>query len=152
VPVLLVRHAVAVARRRWDGPDDLRPLTGRGSRQAQALVGLLERFGVARVLSSPSARCRDTVAPLAHHRSLPVEEVDDLAEGRAGAATALARSCADVDVVLCTHGDVVPEVLEALDEGRLGLARHVPLAKGSVWLLEGRDGGFTGACYLPPPA
>ena len=36
--LLVVRHARAGSRRHWDGPDETRPLSGRGRRQAKALV------------------------------------------------------------------------------------------------------------------
>ena len=152
MPVLLVRHAIAVARKDWDGPDQLRPLSKRGARQAKALVDQLSGFDVARVLSSPSSRCLATVEPLARARGLAVEETEDLAEGEGFAAARLARACVDTDVVLCTHGDVVPVVLDALDGGALGLGRHVRYAKGSTWVLETSGGAFTGAGYLLPPA
>ena len=152
MPVLLVRHAIAVARRDWDGPDELRPLSERGARQAEALVGQLAPFHVTRVLSSPSARCVATVHPLALARGVAVEEIGELAEGEAPAAARLARSCADADVVLCTHGDVVPVVLDELDGGALGLGRHVRCAKGSTWVLESSGGAFAGSAYLVPPA
>lgn len=145
MPVLLVRHAAAGSRRRWDGDDAARPLDDRGRRQAAALPVALARFAVARVLSSPAARCMDTVAPL----GLPVEREHALAEGNGHEAVALVRSLLGAAgspdgeaVVLCTHGDVIPEVLAALgvdDGGRC--------AKGSTWVLDG-----DGARYLPPPA
>ncbi len=152
MPVLLVRHAIAVARKDWDGPDELRPLSKRGARQSEALVDQLAAFDVARVLSSPSSRCLATVDPLARARGLAVEETADLAEGEGPAAARLARGCVDTDVVLCTHGDVVPVVLEELDGGALGLARHVRYAKGSTWVLETSGRAFTGSHYLVPPA
>ncbi len=152
MPVLLVRHAIAIARKDWDGPDELRQLSKRGARQAEALVDQLAGFDVARVLSSPTSRCVATVEPLARARGLRVEETPDLAEGEGPAAARLARACVDTGVVLCTHGDVVPVVLDELDGGALGLGRHVRYAKGSSWVLETSDGAFTGARYLGPPA
>jgi phosphohistidine phosphatase SixA len=40
VPIYLVRHAKAKNRLGWTEPDDLRPLTKMGFRQAEALVAL----------------------------------------------------------------------------------------------------------------
>jgi len=60
----LVRHAKAGSRSAWSGPDDLRPLTKTGRRQADALGDLLAERRVTRVVSSPSVRCRQTVEPL----------------------------------------------------------------------------------------
>lgn len=74
--ILLVRHAIAVARRSWEGDDDLRPLTPRGERQAVSLPVVLRPFAIDRLVSSPAVRCTATLGPLAEVRSLAVEERD----------------------------------------------------------------------------
>jgi phosphohistidine phosphatase SixA len=144
VSVLLVRHAKAGDRDKWDDRDDLRPVTAKGQAQAEALVDQLAEYHVERVLSSPYLRCTQTVAPLAAARGLAVEPTDDLAEGEAPAGLALVRSLLDAagDTVLCTHGDVVEEVLDAL-----GVQREDFTRKGATWVLT-RDG----ARAFPPPA
>jgi 8-oxo-dGTP diphosphatase len=143
VPVLLVRHAKAGNRDTWQAPDDVRPLTPKGEAQAEALVQLLAGFDVVGVLSSPYLRCSQTVAPLAAARGLAVEPRDDLAEGAGPAGVALVRNLlpADGATVLCTHGDVVEEVLDAL-----GVRRGAGTRKGATWVLDGTD-----ALALPPP-
>ena len=151
VALLLVRHAHAGARKDWDGDDRLRPLSARGRRQAEGLVGLFEPFAGQRLLSSPYERCVATLRPLAERFSLRVEPLEELAEGNATAALALVRALADEKVAVCTHGDVVAEVLVALaDEDRLDLGDRPRQAKGSTWVLEASDGRFVTARYLPP--
>ncbi len=89
------------------------------------------------MLSSPYLRCTQTVAPLAAARGLDVEEVAELAEGSTNEdVLRLLRSLDARCVVLCTHGDVVDElvgeeqpkgstdVLE-LDGDRLSRVRHL---------------------------
>ena len=141
--VLMVRHAKAGDRDRWEEPDDLRPLTAKGQAQSEALVGTLATFDVVRVLSSPYLRCSQTVAALAAARGLAVEPCDDLAEGQAVAGLALVRSLAGrpAYTVLCTHGDVVEEVLDALE-----VRRDEGTRKGATWVLD-----ENGARHLPPP-
>jgi phosphohistidine phosphatase SixA len=131
--VLLVRHAKAGDRENWGAPDDLRPLTPKGEAQAGALVAQLAPFAVDRVLSSPYLRCSQTVAPLAAARGLTVQPSDDLAEGEGLAGTALVRALLDGDTytVLCTHGDVVEEVLDDLGVRRDGYTK-----KGATWVLN----------------
>jgi 8-oxo-dGTP diphosphatase len=103
------------------------------------------------VLSSPYQRCLQTVGPVAARYNVPVEQVDELAEGQSSAAVKLVRSLAGQGVVVCTHGDVVAEILVALaDEDRLDLGTNPRQAKGSAWVLEGRDGSFASAKYFPP--
>lgn len=152
--VLLVRHAVALSRSLWAGDDAARPLNERGRRQADALVDHLAPFAVTRVASSPTVRCVDTVAPAAAARGLEVVEEGDLEEGNGTAAARLVRSLLDEpgDVVLCTHGDVVGDVLTELDKEGARLGSEDRCQKGSTWVL-GRDGkGRVEGRYLPPPA
>lgn len=149
--ILVVRHAKAGDRMAWSEPDHLRPLTAKGLAQADALVASLAGFDVARVLTSPYVRCVQTVAPLGAARDLPVEASDDLAEGAGTAALALARAlaagaAATADVVLCTHGDVVFELLDGLS-----LPTAVPMKKGSTWVLAVAGGRVADASYLAPP-
>jgi phosphohistidine phosphatase SixA len=151
--VLLIRHAHAASRREWGGDDRSRPLTDKGNRQALTLPKTLQSFAPQRVLSSPYHRCVCTVEPLASHFGLNVEIAEALAEGSGLAALALVRSLADEKVAVCTHGDVIPDVLVPLaDEDRLDLGNHPKQAKGSVWVLESSNGRFTRATYLAPQA
>lgn len=140
--VLLVRHAIAKSRHSWDGADDLRPLTHKGERQAAALVAVLKRYKVDRVLTSPSVRCVQTVAPLAKARGVRLRRENALAEGHGRAAARLIARLLEreANVALCTHGDVIPDVMEAL-----GFACS-KCAKGSTWVLEGDF-----ASYIPAP-
>jgi phosphohistidine phosphatase SixA len=151
VPLLLIRHAQAGNRKDWQGDDRLRPLSPKGARQALALVRSVKHRPPARILSSPYTRCIQTVQPLADDLSLKVEDADELAEGSGSKAVALVRSLATHPVALCTHGDIVAEVLIALaDEDGLDLGPAPRQAKGSVWVLEARHGKFVTATYVPP--
>jgi 8-oxo-dGTP diphosphatase len=134
--VLVVRHAKAGDRDEWDGPDDLRPLTPKGEAQAEALVATLSRYDVTGVLSSPYLRCSQTVAPLAAAKGLAVEPSDDLAEGAGRAGVELVRRLVAEPgyTVLCTHGDVMEEVLDSLGIRRDGYTR-----KGATWVLDGHS-------------
>ena len=106
---VLLRHASAGHRTRWDGHDEHRPLDERGRRQAAALVQeLRDLLDVRRIVSSPYTRCVETVVPLAEALGLEVEEDVRLEEGGGGHASPL---LAEPGVVLCTHGDVIEELL-----------------------------------------
>ena len=151
MPVLLIRHAHAGSRRDWDGEDRLRPLSPKGRAQAKGLVRGLDGWAVQRVLSSPFARCVETVSPLAAELGVKVEVVEELAEGNGADALALVRSLATEKAALCTHGDVIPDILVALaDEDRLDLGPDPRQAKGSVWILEASGSVFTRATYVAP--
>jgi 8-oxo-dGTP diphosphatase len=153
VTILLIRHGKAGSRREWDGDDLLRPLSRPGVAQAHGLVAVLRPYGVRRVLSSPFTRCRQTVEPLAEDAGVEVEPAEELAEGRSGKAIALVASLAGgPPVALCTHGDIVPEVLQWLvQEENAELESAGGWAKGSTWVLDDRDGRIVRARYTPPP-
>jgi broad specificity phosphatase PhoE len=153
--VYLVRHAVAQSRSEWGHKDDeLRPLTKRGERQADGLVALVNGADVRRVVSSPAVRCVDTVGPVAGKLGLDVKVDDALAEGAGGkSASDLARRLATSkgDTILCTHGDIVPEVLRRVARDGAEMPEELRWAKGSTWVLETDGDHFTRASYLPPP-
>jgi len=151
--VLLVRHAVAMERKHWHDDDQFRPLTERGQRQATGLVEQLKPVGVGRVLSSPFTRCLQTVEPLAGALEVAVEPCAALAEGEEGNALDLVLSLigSDHGVVLCSHGDVLPWVLDALARRGLSIDQDLPCAKGSTWVLEDDGTTFVTATYLRPP-
>ncbi len=148
MPLLLVRHAVAQPRRGWSKADWERPLTEEGEAQANGLVELLLPFEIERIWSSPFVRCVDTVVPLAERLGLPVEPFDELAEGAGASVEPLISQVPGVTIVLCTHGDVVPELLDALARDTAPKDGERPCAKGSTWVID--DDGAPPR-YLPPP-
>jgi phosphohistidine phosphatase SixA len=132
VLVVLVRHGTAGDRATWRGDDRLRPLDGRGRRQAAAVAELLSGLPVSRILTSPYVRCVQTVEPLAAELGIGLEEVPGLAEGAARADVIELLGTTGAGTVLCTHGDVCHELL-----GR----RSTP--KGSIWVLDVGARGIT---------
>lgn len=149
--VFVVRHAKAGSRRRFEGDDELRPLSRNGRAQAKALAEQLAHRDIARVLTSPYTRCIETVAPLAHQLGVDVEIEDVLAEGADWSYSLAIIEQATVPTVLCSHGDVIGDLMHHLDR------RGVPLdddriEKGSTWVLQVEEGEVVKARYLPPPA
>jgi phosphohistidine phosphatase SixA len=152
VAVYVVRHAKAGDRSDWTGDDRLRPLTKSGQRQAEALAEMLEGEPIDKILSSGYLRCMQTVEPLGTRLGLSVEPVKELEEG-AGAegVLGLMRKFPGRNLALCTHGDVMEELLEGLIAQGLVQRARANMEKGSTWVLEERDGKVTGAKYLPAP-
>lgn len=153
MPVFLVRHADAGNRDSWDGPDLLRPLTLHGRAQADGLVALIDGAGELR--SSPYVRCVQTLEPLAGKLDLPVVTDERLAESASvHDAVLLVREAAASNAVLCSHGDMIPAMLDALELlDDLQLPPGYPCAKGSTWVLDtDRAGRISSARYLRPPA
>ena len=150
--ILLVRHAHAGDRGSWKGDDRARPLDKRGRAQAEALAPLLASFEPTKVLSSPSNRCVETVAPAAKRVGLKIKETDALCEGNSKEAISLVESLVSgPSVVLCSHGDVIPDVLDAL--AAKGMTGWVGTCKkGSLWVIDTRRARFKEARYYPPQA
>lgn len=149
----LVRHAVAVGRSSWHHADEKRPLTPKGHRQAQALLRLFEGTDVRRILSSPAVRCHDTVAPLAQARRVEIKLTPELAEGHGvRKAHEALMDLADKkgDSVLCSHGDLIPELLRRLTRDGVRLESDMQYAKGSTWELQVEDDAVVRGLYHPP--
>jgi phosphohistidine phosphatase SixA len=149
--VYLIRHAKAGSRRAWSHDDELRPLSKAGRTQARAVAKSLGGAGATRIVSSPFVRCRETVEPLGQRTGVEIEVADSLAEGATLAgALRLVEKLADEHAVLCSHGDVLGNLLNhysgagaTLDDDRL--------EKASVWVLELLDGDVQSAHYIAPP-
>jgi 8-oxo-dGTP diphosphatase len=129
VIVLLVRHARAGDRDAWEGDDRVRPLDKKGRKQAEGLVDLVSDYVIERLVSSPYLRCTQSFEPLAAARGLEIEEGAELAEGSTREdVLRLLGSVESEHVALCTHGDVVVELVGDT------------MKKGAVEVLELEDG------------
>ena len=148
--IYLLRHAHAGNKRTWSGPDDRRPLSATGRREAAGLVPRYHDRPIATILSSPALRCEQTVLPLAEQRGLPVGLDGRLDVDAAIDDTAtLIRPDLD-DVVLCTHGELIGQLLELLRARGAPISRDARWPKGSTWLLRLTDDRIAEATYLPP--
>jgi 8-oxo-dGTP diphosphatase len=149
----LLRHVKAGDRSSWPGDDRLRPVSRAGQRQATALVDVLADASFAALVSSPYVRCIDSLGPLASVRELAIEVSDALAEEASlEEALALFRKHVQGGAVLCSHGDVIPMLLEHFASLGVDLGPRPQCAKGSIWVLEtSRTGKVKSARYLEPP-
>lgn len=145
----LVRHAHAGSRSEWTEPDHQRPLSPKGWERANGLVEALGGCSIDRLLSSPYLRCTQTLGPLAAARNLEVEPHDALAEGaplESGITLVEELVSAGTTAALCSHGDIIPELLA-------GLARRGTVLdggscpKGSIWVLHASGGSIERATY-----
>jgi phosphohistidine phosphatase SixA len=151
----LVRHAHAGTRSAWDGPDLDRPLTPKGRAQSAAIAAELAGAGISRLVSSPYTRCVETLVPLGEQLGLDVGTDGRLAEGAGGMAglelAATLRKGGDA-AVLCSHGDVIPEMLRLLQHDGTLFKDPLVWPKASAWVVTADgDTGWTKARYLPPP-
>ena len=107
--------------------------------------------GVEAVLTSPTVRCRDTVRPLAERLGLDVTDQPVLAEGADPSRVLALIETAPCDTVLCSHGDLIPEVVRLLHLRGADLPATRRWQKGSTWVIVHDGERFVQARYTPPP-
>lgn len=150
--IFLYRHAAAGDRTKWNGNDRERPLTKKGKRQASAFAEAMVGRGIERVVSSPYERCVQSVAPLANVVGTKIEVDEALSEGPdIDAAYELFDSLVGWNAVICSHGDVIPAVVNRLMWAGLSLDSRFYCSKGSAWEIRIEGGRFTTGNYVPPP-
>jgi 8-oxo-dGTP diphosphatase len=148
----LVRHAKAGDRHAWYGDDSARPLTASGERQAAALADRLAWLATGTLVSSPYLRCVQTLAPLAEQLGTSVATDDRLAEDRGFVGAVQLLGELPHGSVLCSHGDVIPETLQALQRRGCHIVGEPDWRKASTWVIQRDDhDAFVEAEAWPPP-
>ena len=108
------------------------------------------------IRTSPYRRCIETIAPLAAATGFSPIVDDMLAEGPTEIARqqvrVVAPSMAGRAEVWCSHGDIIPAVIEMLAaQDGLGLGPDPRVQKASIWVLvTNADGQFADATYIGP--
>jgi exopolyphosphatase/guanosine-5'-triphosphate,3'-diphosphate pyrophosphatase len=148
----LVRHARAEPRGEWSGHDELRPLSQRGREDSALLADSLADDPPVRLVSGPALRCQQTLEPLAVEHGIPLEVDERLAEGESAArALELLTTLGEGSVALCTHGDVIEAILDALELRASGSDDDESCCrKGAYWTLTGSGYTPSGAQYVEP--
>jgi 8-oxo-dGTP diphosphatase len=100
-----------------DGTDASRPLASRGAAQAASVAHGIAAYRPAVLLSSPAVRTLATIAPTARVTGLDVTESTAISESKAtpDAVAALVGTLVEraQTTVLCSHGPVLPWVVQA---------------------------------------
>lgn len=150
--VYLVRHAKAGERRVWEGDDIVRPLSNKGWRQAEALAERLERKGASQLYSSPYVRCVQTLEPLAERLGTTIHEDDRLHEGKPFEDVLELLNEVEDRAVLCSHGDIVPDTIQALARRGMEVQSAPDWRKATVWVLKRKGERITKGKVWPPPS
>jgi 8-oxo-dGTP diphosphatase len=156
--LVVLRHAVARAKKTWRRDDRTRPLLVVGRRQADRLAPVLAAYDVRRLVSSSSTRCVQTLEPYADLRGCKLEREDGLSEEDAN-PRGVRRLTRDLvgdltdapasagGLVICSHRPVFPWIFDALgvEDARLekGEMMVMHLRKGQVRAFE-RHGAAPG--------
>lgn len=147
--LFLVRHAKAGHRNIADPADLERSLDDYGRAQAAAIAELLAPHPITSVLTSSALRCQQTIAPLAARMGLEPHIHPALLEGSpTGHTLELIRSMTDQTAVLCSHGDIIPDVIRVIEVGGTRIHGQRRWAKGSIWQIDCDGEMLTDARYL----
>lgn len=131
----LLRHAHAGDPGAWDGPDDRRPLSDKGEKQAERLGRFLAGIGFTAdaIITSPKARAAQTATLVADQLGTPVSE-----DARLGGELTLLA----VEAILHDAGDPGRVVLVGHDPdfselvATLSGASEVPMKKGALARID----------------
>ena len=149
----LVRHAKAGERRLWDGDDLERPLSNKGWKQSEAVAKRLAKLDVSTLHSSPYTRCVQTLEPLARclQRSIDIEP--RLCEEEPFEPVLALLAELPPGAVMCSHGDIIPATLLALERRGTDIRTQPDWRKATVWVLKrNKHGAIVNATAWPPPA
>ena len=92
-----------------------------------------------------------TLEPLGSNISVSVTPDERLAEDNSfEQMLELLESCPD-NSVLCSHGDMIPMVVEALERRGMVVTGMRDSRKASVWVLERQNGVIARGHAWPPP-
>ena len=121
-PFILLRHAKATPRGKWPKDEAHRPLLPLGEEQAKAIVPILAAYGIKKVVSSPWARCANTVMPYVRKKGLKLIERGQLTEfGNANGPQRTAKTVEKLlatgsAAVLCSHRPALPTILDTISK------------------------------------
>ena len=123
-PLVLLRHAKALAREEWQGEDEDRPLEVIGQNQARRMMVNLAPYQIAEVHTSDAVRCYDTVIGFARALSIDPLITSDISEytfkknkeKSLDFIKKLAEQVSQTEsaTVVCSHNPVLPKMLGKL--------------------------------------
>lgn len=149
--IYLVRHAKAGERRTWKGDDIDRPLSKRGVRQSDAVAKRLAKRGVTALYSSPYVRCMQTLEPLATLIDATVHTESRLVENEPFEAVLELLGEVENGAVLCSHGDIIPATIQALQRRGMVVETPADWSKSSTWVLRRKGTKITKGKVWPAP-
>lgn len=148
----VVRHAKAGERRLWTGDDVDRPLSKLGRKQSKLVGKRLAKLDPGSLLSSPYVRCVQTLEPLAELVGGKVEIEQRLCEDEPFEPVLDLLCEVPNRSVLCSHGDIIPAVMNALARRGMKLESPADWRKAAVWVLKrNKRGEIVHATVWPPP-
>ena len=146
--VILVRHAETAAVT-GEGRDP--ELAAAGSERAAELIHVLGEVDISAVYSTPFKRTRNTAQPIADHLGVEVQVIEPTATFVADMAKILRTDHEGEVVLVVSHSNTVPAIIDALGGGPYEQLGHdeyddlfvVTISDGRTTVLRLRYGGET---------
>ncbi len=149
--IYFVRHAKAGERRVWTGDDVERPLSKRGWRQSEAIAERLAKHGATALYSSAYVRCMQTLEPLAERIDAKVQAEPRLFEYEPFEPVLDLLGEVENGAVLCSHGDIIPATIQALQRRGMQIDTPADWGKSSIWVLRRKGKKITKGKVWPAP-
>ena len=141
-PLIMLRHAKALAREEWQGEDEDRPLEQLGQQQARRMLSLYQVYGLTEIHTSDAVRCHDTVEQMAHALKISLTITNKVSEytwkKNKEKAIDYAKDLIKVNepVILCSHNPVLPRMMEKLTKKIDFDYPSNKLEPGESWILH----------------
>ena len=156
-PLILLRHAKAVAREEWDSDDGDRPLAHSGQIQAKRFLPGFFPFAISEIYTSDAVRCYESIEPIA--RSLKINPIfsSTLSEYEfhkdKKAWSSLVKEILENDssALVCSHNPVIPEIVKKLIGKKNFKELDHELLPGESWVLHHRDGEIIAIDWVSAP-
>lgn len=135
--IIVLRHGKAVPAKTWPGRDSTRPLEQVGLDQARKAARAIVAYRPKKLISSTAARCISTIEPLATVTGLDIRATTAISQDSYEDGEATVRRIVDKRLlrrdtaVLCSHGPVIPEILNQIGVG-MGVPRGDELRRASL--------------------
>ena len=116
--IIALRHGKAMPGHSFDGTDAERPLLPQGKQDSDVAARGIAAYAPEKLITSDAVRCRQTIAPLSELMGLKAKKTSKISQdawenGEAEVEKVVAKRLRKgMTAVLCSHGPVLPEIIE----------------------------------------
>lgn len=141
-PLILLRHAKALARSEWSSDDDDRPLDVIGQTQSKKLLSSYQAYNLAEIHTSDAIRCYDTVAPMAKSLGMNLNVSGKISESSFKKDKdktfeyfkELIKS--EKSILICSHNPILPKLLNKVSKKNKVDSDDEKLQPADAWILH----------------
>jgi 8-oxo-(d)GTP phosphatase len=160
-PLILLRHAKALARKEWQSGDEDRPLDYVGQMQAKRMLSIYQVFGIQQIHTSDAVRCYDTIISMARALGLEPKVTNHLSEyvfdRTKEKALDYAKDLAEKvakngsPILLCSHNPILPRMLEKITKKSEVNLPAEKLQPGDAWVAFFKKKNCVAIDVIPAP-